>query len=244
MRAIILAAGVGQRLGTHGNRPKCLLEFAGVSLLDRHLRNLRGAGIENVSLCVGYQHELIEQTLLDIGVAGITTSFNPAYREGSLVSLWTMRPELRGGEDVLLMDADVLYEPALLGLLAARPVRNRFLCDRNFEPGDEPVKICIDGGRIVEFRKQVAPGLDYDDVGESVGFFSLTADMAAALADVCDGYVDAGRRDEPYEEAIRDLALARSGEFDIVDVTGQPWVEIDFPEDIIRANDQILPNLP
>ncbi|MGR9092890.1 MAG: phosphocholine cytidylyltransferase family protein [Gammaproteobacteria bacterium] len=243
MRAIILAAGVGARLGTHGDRPKCLLEFGGISLLERHLQNLAAAGIGDVALCTGYRHELLEQAVAGHAQPRVTTVTNPAFREGSVVSLWTMREALRAGDDVLLMDADVLYDPELLRLLAYAPVHNRFLCDRDFEPGDEPVKICLERGRVVEFRKQLAPNLAYDDAGESVGFFSLTAATAAALADITDVYVTADRRNEPYEEAIRDLVLVQAAAFDVVDVTGRPWVEIDFPEDIVRANEQILPRI-
>ena len=243
MRAIILAAGVGARLGAHGDRPKCLLEFGGITLLERHLRNLVAAGIEDVALCTGYRHELLEQAVTGHTQARVTTVMNPAFREGSVVSLWTMRDALRAGEDILLMDADVLYDPELLRLLAHAPVQNRFLCDRDFEPGDEPVKICLERGRVVEFRKQLAPDLSYDDAGESVGFFSLTAATATALADIADAFVGAQRRNEPYEEAIRDLVLVQGATFDVVDVTGRPWVEIDFPEDITRANQQILPRI-
>ncbi len=243
MQAIILAAGVGARLGAHGERPKCLLEFGGMTLLERHLSNLAAAGITDVAVCTGYQRELLEQALARHTQPRVTTISNPAYREGSVVSLWTMREALRAGDDILLMDADVLYDADLLRLLAAAPVHNRFLCDRDFEPGDEPVKICLERGRVVEFRKRLAPDLSYDDAGESVGFFSLTAATAAALADITDNYVAADRRNEPYEEAIRDLVLSQGAVFDVVDVTGRPWVEIDFPEDIARANDQILPRI-
>ena len=69
------------------------------------------------------------------------------------------------------------------------------------------------------------------------------AATATALADIADAFVGAQRRNEPYEEAIRDLVLVQGATFDVVDVTGRPWVEIDFPEDITRANQQILPRI-
>lgn len=243
MRAIILAAGVGARLGADGERPKCLLEFGGITLLERHLRNLAAAGITDVAVCTGYEAGLLEQAVAGRAQPRVKTLLNPAFREGSVVSLWTMREALRAGDDILLMDADVLYDGDFLRLLAATPVHNRFLCDRDFEPGEEPVKICLERGRVVEFRKQLAPDLRYDDAGESVGFFSLTAATASALADITEAYVGADRRNEPYEEAIRDLVLAQGAAFDVVDVTGRPWIEIDFPEDISRANEQILPRI-
>ena len=117
------------------------------------------------------------------------------------------------------------------------------LFDRAFEPGDEPVKICLRDQRIVEFRKRLAPNLDYNTIGESVGFFSFTADMAHELATICARYVAAGRRQDPHEEAIRDLVLAKPDAFQVIDVTGLAWIEVDFPGDISRANDEIIPQI-
>ena len=141
------------------------------------------------------------------------------------------------------MDADVLYATAIIQALFKTPVANRFLFDRNFIPGDEPVKICLQAGRIVEFHKRIAHGLTYTDCGESVGFFSLKSAMAIKLAEVTERYIAEDRRNEPYEEAIRDIALANPQEFTIEDITGSAWIEIDFPEDIVRARAEILPKI-
>ena len=243
MRAIILAAGVGQRLGDHGNRPKCLLRFGGRSLLERHLRILSDADITEVTICVGYEANAIRSELSALGRQDVRTIMNPRFREGSVVSLFSTAEVLRGGRDIILMDADVLYSPAVIAPLFKQPVGNRFLSDRGFEPGDEPVKLCMVNGRICEFRKVLAADLKYDDCGESVGFFSFTAATAAELADACERYVSRGHRDTPYEEAIRDLVLADPANYVVEDVTGLPWLEIDFPADIQRANQEILPRI-
>jgi choline kinase len=73
-----------------------------------------------------------------------------------------------------------------------------------------------------------------------VGFFSFTAQMASRLADAVDGFIAEDRQEEPYEEAIREIALRDPLEFVVEDVTGLPWVEIDFPEDITRAREIVL----
>jgi len=126
-----------------------------------------------------------------------------------------------------------LYDVRMLRLLTESSEGNTLLIDRGFEEGDEPVKVGIVSGRIVEFRKR-ASGL-YDMIGESVGFFRFCPEGAHALFDKCEEYVKAGRLDEPHEEAIRDLILTGQRSFGYVDATGLPWIEIDFPEDIERA---------
>ena len=241
MHAIILAAGVGRRLNQDRPQPKCLLEFGGLTLLERHCRNLSACGIARLSLCVGYEADQIAGALRDIAQPTALLHYNPLYTLGSSVSLWSVRHALAGGDDVVLMDADVLYHPDILRRLVRSPAANCFLMDKEFAPGDEPVKICMVGNRIVEFRKRIAPGLSYDCIGESVGFFKFDAATALRLARLIDAYVADGRRDQPHEEALRDLALASDVHIGVEDITGLPWLEIDFPEDLVRANDEVLP---
>jgi choline kinase len=99
-------------------------------------------------------------------------------------------------------------------------------------------------GVPVELRKQVAAGLQYDTIGESVGFFRFDPAGARRLATLVAGYVDGGRANMPHEEAVRDLLLERSQIIDVADVTGLPWIEIDFPNDVSRAARTVLPKLP
>jgi choline kinase len=244
VKAVILAAGQGLRLlrGDLLGPPKCLLRFADRSLIERHLVLLREVGVADVTITVGYRQEQVALELGDLGlVPPPRTVYNKAYRQGSLSSLEVVRDVLTSGDDVLLMDADVLYDRRVLAALTAGPAENRLLVDFGFEPGDEPVKVCLRNGRPVELRKNVTPGLEYEQIGESVGFFRLTAPTAAALAAVTDSFAQSGRADLPHEEAVREVML--SSPFAYADVTGLPWTEIDFPQDLVRAHQQILPKL-
>jgi choline kinase len=207
------------------------------------LDNLSRLGVTKITLCVGYQRERVREYLASRTSIDVETIDNEAYAEGSIVSLWTVRSALCAGDDVIVMDADVLYDPRMLDLLYSGPGQNVLLCDRDFAAGEEPVKICLAGGRIVEFRKRIAAGLDFDDCGESVGFFKFEPAMAVRLAERTEHYVETGQRDAPHEEAIRDLALEYPREFRVADATGVPWIEIDFPADIVRAETQILPHI-
>lgn len=244
MRALILAAGRGKRLAGHHDRPKCLLEFGGRSLLERHLRILAQLGVEDITLALGYKAEQVEQALERLALTPRPgTVYNADFEQGSVVSLWTLREQLCAGGEILLMDADVLYDYRLGQRLLQSSHSNCFLLDRHFEPGDEPVKLCLRHGVPVEFRKQLAAGLRYDIIGESVGFFRFSEEVARRLAERCQYYLEQSCQEAPHEEAIRDLLLAAPEHFGIEDITGLPWMEIDFPEDISRAQNIILPQL-
>jgi choline kinase len=244
VRAIILAAGLGRRLTPPGETPppKCLLRFGGKTLLERHLRLLRAAGVNDVVLAVGYARERVAAELDTIAWSPRPRLvFNPEYERGSMISLHTVGDHLTG--DVIVMDADVLYDGRMLAALCADAAADRALIDFGFEPGDEPVKLCLRAGKPVELRKQVDPSIAYDRCGESVGFFRFRHDTARRLAEITRAYVESGRGDLPHEEALRDLLQERSAHFDCADVTPLPWLEIDFPQDVVRARDEILPRL-
>ena len=83
---------------------------------------------------------------------------------------------------------------------------------------------------------------DYDDIGEWPGFLKMSGDVAAKIADASQAYVDRGEIDVTYEEAMRDvLAAEPEGTFGYEDITGIPWIEIDFPSDLLRAEKIIMP---
>ncbi len=246
MKALMLAAGVGNRLSgqdeTH--HPKCLLRFGGQTLLQRHIETLRDLGVERLVMVVGYRSHEIEAEVARLGATNFVELVpNPRYRDGSVVSLWTGRETLMSGAPILFMDADVLYDPAILRALIDGPGSTRFLFDTGFEDGEEPVKFCLRGTRPVEFRKAVR-NEDYDIVGEWVGFILLSPDFAMALASQVDSYVNDGRVAEPYEEPMRDVLLTKLGDtVGAVDIVGKAWIEIDFPEDVKRAETEILPRI-
>jgi choline kinase len=247
MRAIILAAGRGVRLQQLDGQelPKCLLTFGGHTLLERHLRLLQEAGVDEVVLALGFRHEMVEAELEKLGWRGpVEIVLNADYRLGSVLTVHTIAEPLTRGGDVLLMDADVLYDARIARALTqgAAPV-NRVLIDRDFESGDEPVKVCVRDGVPVECRKQLAPDLRYDTIGESVGFFRFDERGARRLAQLVAGYVARGMSHMPHEEAVRDLLLERSQRVEVSDVTGSPWIEIDFPNDVARATRDVLPEL-
>ena len=243
MRAIMLAAGVGQRLygGDPTAKPKSLLEFGGKTLIERHFAALRGVGAESLTLVVGYHADELRAAIRALDPEGFVSFVeNPDYREGSSVSLWCARNVLRGGDEVIFMDADVLYHPDVLGRLVRSAIPNCLLYDWEIEPGDEPVKICLKDGVPAEFGKIVSD--TFDGFGEWVGFLKLSPAMAAKLADVLDRLVTGNGRNRPMEDAVRELVLTLpGGSFGICDVTDLPWIEIDFPEDVAKAREQVLP---
>jgi len=123
-----------------------------------------------IGLGIGLSGEVIGAYAIRFGIpAGVASVLTMGVR----MLIEARSGVMESGDDLLLMDADVLYDVRMLRLLTEAAEANTLLINRDFEECDEPVKVGIIDGRIVEFRKR-ASGL-YDMIGESVVFFSFSS---------------------------------------------------------------------
>jgi choline kinase len=236
MRGVILAAGRGSRLnGAAGDSPKCLVEAGGMTLVQRQIRALRRAGIDDISVVVGCQAERVRRACGH----GVTYIENAQYSQtNSMYSLWMARPLLYEG--FVVLNCDVLFHPALLDdLLSARHDNALLLAYREHDQplfGDEEMKVKVRSGRVTDMAKAMDPA---QADGENLGIVKFGAEGAAALVDIMDRLIDAG--------GIRDWAPRAFAEFakthplHAIGTRGLPWIEIDFPEDYQRAVRDVLP---
>ena len=224
MKAVLLVAGVGRRLGD--DRPKVLLEVGGRTLLSRHVENLETLGIP-LRLVTGFHADLIRDALPD----GVEIVHNEEFRRGSLLS---MAAGLSGlDEDVVLMDGDVLYDPTILADVCALP--RGFALDPRTDPGEEEMMLGVRDGEVRAIRRGMRDGFDL--LGEGVGFFKLNRELLPALHET----IEESDPEGDYEAAL-DLLVSEYGA-DYVPVDERPWTEIDFPEDLEVARNDILPIL-
>ena len=228
------------RLGL--DSPKVLLEFGGRSLLEWHALRLRECGVSEVTIVVGHLREQIEQALPAIAERyGIRfrALVNERYREGSVLSLAVSLPDVEeSSEPVLMMDADVLYPGAMLERLIGSPHNTALLLDREFSTADDdPVLVPVKDDRPFDFRKQWSGTADF--VGESIGFFKIAPGDVPLLASETRARSAGHDFADSYDDVLR--VLVQAGRFGFEDVTGLPWTEIDFPGDVARAREQVLP---
>ena len=239
MTAIILAAGVGKRLlSASRGRPKCLLEIGGRSLLCRLLDNLAAVGVPEAVVVTGFGAERVREAA-GRAAANIAVRFlhNPRYNEGAILSLWTAREVL--DRAVLVMDADVLCGKALLRRLVESPQPNCFLLDASAENTGEEQMLLVREGYVRDIVRGGAAG--YDLTGESVGFLRLSAEAARLLRDLLAARIAAGATAIEHEEVYPALLERVTVGFERID--GMPWIEIDFPEDLERAEREVLPRI-
>jgi len=240
MKAVILAAGVGKRLkAVAQGQPKCLCQVAGHTLLSRYLEDFANLGISHVVIVVGYQHHLIREAAESQQFPGdIRFVFNDAYERGSIGSLWAARHEWN--DHLVVMDADVLYHPAILRRLVESPHPTALLMDETIQQTSEECMVVIQHDRVIALTKQVPPA--YDQMGEGVGFLKVHANDLPHLLASLEGCLQRGKFDMEYEDALKDFFQAVP--VGVERIGGLPWVEIDFPEDIQRAEREMISHLP
>lgn len=243
MKALMLAAGLGRRLFGDENTelPKALLKFGGQTLIERHIQCLQSCGVDELTMIVGHRSDVLMEEVNRVAPEGfVNFVYNPRYREGPKHSLAKGEPVLRSGEAVVFMDADVLYHPDLLRQLIEADAKTCFLIDREFQSTDDFVRVCINDGQIVDFGKSL--GNDYDIVGEWPGFFKMSPDVADQIADSVLGFIARGQDDGAYEDAFCEvMKQSAPGTFGYVDITGTPWVELDYESDLKKAQTKIMP---
>jgi choline kinase len=237
MKAIILAAGQGTRLNGGGVKPKCLFEIAGQRLLDRQLSALTEAGINEIVVVVGFDADNIRRHCPPNTSFVVNTRFADS---SSLYSLWLAREHLTAG--FVVLNCDVLFHPHLLDKLLSSPFADALLIDfvdkRRNHFGDEEMKVKVSNGLIIDITKDMDP---QDADGENVGIVKFSAQGAKRLIEQMDKLIARGCAWDWAPRAFREYAACYP--LHAISTGDYPWIEIDFPEDYQRAQQDIGPRI-
>jgi len=230
--AVILAAGVGRRLAPlTDERPKALVQLAGITLLERCLRALAAAGFARAVVVTGHREALVRE-FVEAGTWGVEVAcvFNERYETtNNIVSFLVAADEMAGG--VCLLNSDTVFDPTILFDVAATGDGSWLVVDHDEPLGAEEMKVEVDGAGVV---RRVSKLLDpARSAGEYIGIARFDAHGAAAVLGAARTLVNAGRTDVYYEDAI-DHVLT---ELDVRTVATRlrPWTEIDDHRDYARA---------
>jgi choline kinase len=233
MKAIILSAGQGSRLGhLTDDRPKCLIDFGGKTLLDRQLDALAANGIDEAVVVTGFRDDQVAAVLARrSGPPEVRTIFNPFFKVAdNLGSLFIARAELAG--DCLVWNGDTLVSDTLMARVVANKTAG--ICvtiDRKDRYDEDDMKVVVgDGGRLRALGKRIDSGVN----GESIGLLAFRDGGAETFRDAIER---AMRTSEGttiwYLRVIHHLA--QNGDVWTLDIQGEEWGEVDFPPDVEAA---------
>lgn len=242
MIGVILAAGTSRRLGmgTH-EVPKCLLQVGGKSMLSRQLDQMNDNGIKRVYIAVGFHKDKVihycqvNHPLMDIKFV----PNNYWYESNNATSLGLVINKMvvnKDKEDIFLANADVVcYDDLVKELIFSEVGENRLAYQRKPEYPEEDMKVVLLANeRLMAIGKKLE-GIDpqsYD------GEFTGMAVFSGASLNILLKYLERCEENSWFERALQ-LWLAEDERAPLfgIDVSHYPSIEIDFPEDLDRANE-------
>ena len=230
MRAVLMAAGIGSRLGETVEGPKCSLDVAGKPLIYRTVEMLRNNDIE-VGIVVGYKKERVYQALEGLDVKYY---YNPYYKvTNSMASLRFAKDFIDTEDDLILGNADVFWkEDILQQLLCAKEDAVMLVDETKADTGDYFFN--VDDGKIVAFGKDLPRNRRNC---EYVGLAKLRKVFLPGFKDRLENCIESGIYNMWWENVLYNYC--REYPIFAVDVKGCFWGEIDYIEDYERILDHV-----
>ncbi len=228
---------MGTRLeAVSGGIPKCMVEVAGVPLIDRMIERIAQAGIDELIVVTGYQAEVLRAHVLGLGHPLAKRAIfvhNDRFADmGNFYSLLVAQ-EAVAGDSFIKLDGDVLMDREILPKLLAAPGPAALAVDRRDGMGAEEMKVRVDAaGHIIELNKRMDPKVA---LGEFIGVDRVDAELGETVFAKLRELIELGETDEYYERAYERLLQAGTP-YQVADITGCQWTEIDDAVDLAHAN--------
>ena len=237
MQAIILAAGMGRRLGdlTKENT-KCMVPVNGVRLIDRLLGQLSGLSLKRVIIVVGYKGQELKDYIghrYDDQLK-IEYAENPIYdKTNNIYSLSLVKQQLQE-DDTLLIESDLIFSDSLFQMIIADPYPNLALVAK-YESWMDGTMVRLDAdNNIVNFvPKKAFKYEDIDSYYKTVNIYKFSRDFSQQkYVPFLEAYCHALGNNEYYEQVLRVITLLDNAELKALPIGNEKWYEIDDIQDL------------
>lgn len=236
MQAIILAAGMGKRLGEYTkNNTKCMVPVNGTPLIDRVLNQLSSLQLNRVVIVVGYEgKKLIDYLGNERNGLKIEYVNNPVYdKTNNIYSLALAKDKLME-EDTLLIESDLIFDDGMFNLLLDNPFPNLALVAK-YESWMDGTMVRIDrDNNIVNFVPKAA--FDYketDSYYKTVNIYKFSKEFSRTkYVPFLEAYSKAVGNNEYYENVLRIISFLNSHDLKALPITNERWYEIDDKQDL------------
>lgn len=236
MQAIILAAGMGRRLGEFtANNTKCMLEVNGVRLIDRMLRQLSKLKLSRIVIVIGYEGQnlknYISKNYPDWPIVFVE---NPVYdKTNNIYSLWLARGYM-AEEETLLLESDLIFEDAVLEAVVKSKYRDCALISKYETWMDGTMVRIDDDNNIVNFiPKKAFKYSDTDFYYKTVNIYKFSKEFVVDhYLPFLEAYIRVLGENEYYEQVLRVITLIDNTGIKALPITGMHWYEIDDVQDL------------
>jgi len=238
MKAVILAAGVASRLRPlTNNTPKCLLDVGDKKILERTIDNILENGINDIIIVTGYLKEMIEDFVITkYQSVDFTFLNNEKYAStNNIYSLWMCKDAL-AGEDMLLMDSDIVFESEIINRLINSSYKD-CLALNDHELGEEEIKLIVDTDNAIKEISKVCS--IKDAIGESIGIELFSKELLVSLYSELDVMVKEEGLDNVFYELAFERIIKKGEKIYPVNVTDLYSMEIDTVEDYEMVSNEV-----
>ena len=230
-KAIILSAGQGSRLlPLTADRPKCLIDFSGKSLLAWQVDALFANNVTEIQIVTGFMTDMVEQEIKSLERSGLTINvcFNPFYKVAdNLASCWMVRSAMV--TDFIILNGDTLVSPEIVAKVVNEgswPITVTVDVKDGYDSDD--MKVSRVGEKLVAIGKTLTAA---QSNAESIGFLAFRGEGVALFRDTIDAYMRTPAGVENWYLKIVD-SIAPSGKVGTLSIQGLDWAEVDFLNDI------------
>ena len=236
MQAIILAAGMGKRLGelTQGNT-KCMIRVGSETLIERVLRQLDALHLSRIIIVIGYKGAELQEYLANVSVqTPLVFVENPIYdKTNNIYSLYLAKDYMRE-QDTLLLESDIIIEDAVLSKLVHHPYPDLALVDKYESWMDGTVVTIDDENRIQRFIPNSQ--FRYEEIPEyykTVNIYKFSQAFSEHMyVPFLEAYSSALGNNEYYEQVLRVITMLDNSPLRALPLEGEQWYEIDDIQDL------------
>lgn len=236
MQAVILAAGMGKRLGelTKGNT-KCMIEVGGETLISRLLHQLDRYNLSRIVMVVGYKAKELQDHLATLSVkTKIEFVENSVYdKTNNIYSLYLAKDWLTK-EDTLLFESDIIMEDSVISKLINNPYPNLALVDKYENWMDGTVVTLDSENRILRFIPNSQ--FCYEEIPsyyKTVNVYKFSRSFSSSMyVPFLEAYCKALGKNEYYEQVLRVITMVDNSEMRALPLSGEQWYEIDDIQDL------------
>ena len=237
MQAIILAAGMGKRLGElTQNNTKCMIKVNEVTLIERLLSQLSSLTLSRVIIVIGYKGQELKDYIGDRYKEKLNIEYvnNPIYdKTNNIYSLSLVKQQLQE-DDTLLIESDLIFDEEMFSLILNSSHPNIALVAK-YQTWMDGTMICIDSeNNIINFTpKQAFRYSDIDSYYKTVNIYKFSKNFAInKYVPFLEAYCKALGNNEYYEQVLRVITLLDKTELKAIPITHQKWYEIDDIQDL------------
>lgn len=245
MQAIILAAGMGKRLGEYTqDNTKCMVKVNGVTLIDRTLTQLSQLNLTKVILVIGYKGDNL-RNYIGNEYKGLKIEYieNPIYNKTNNIYSLSLAKEQLQEDDTLLIESDLIFEDSLFPMIVNDPYPNLAMVDKYETWMDGTMVRLDDENNIVNFvPKKAFKYSDVDFYYKTVNIYKFSKEFSRShYVPFLEAYTKALGTNEYYEQVLRVITLLDKCELKALPLNGQKWYEIDDVQDLDIAETIFAP---